>query len=118
MRTTQEVIEAMYAAFLAGDKDGMLAVMHDDVEVRFLGQAEVHGKAAANAFFDFAGGCPARRTAERKMTCRERALNTSFSRQTPLGVTGTAARRGWSFMAAIAPRVSGSAEDSVPPCER
>ena len=56
MRTTQEVIEAMYAAFLAGDKDGMLAVMHDDVEVRFLGQAEVHGKAAANAFFDFAGG--------------------------------------------------------------
>jgi ketosteroid isomerase-like protein len=56
MRTTQEVIEAMYAAFLAGDKDGMLAVMHDDVDVRFLGQAEVHGKAAANAFFEFAGG--------------------------------------------------------------
>jgi ketosteroid isomerase-like protein len=56
MRTTQEVIEAMYAAFLGGDKDGMLAVMHDDVEVRFLGQAEVRGKAAADAFFDFAGG--------------------------------------------------------------
>ncbi|GAB3878958.1 nuclear transport factor 2 family protein [Terrabacter terrigena] len=56
MRTTQEVIEAMYAAFLAGDKDGMLAVMHDDVEVRFLGQAEVRGKVAANAFFEFAGG--------------------------------------------------------------
>jgi ketosteroid isomerase-like protein len=56
MRTTQEVIEAMYAAFLAGDTDGMLAVMHDDVEVRFLGQAQLHGKAEATAFFDFAGG--------------------------------------------------------------
>ena len=56
MKTTQEVIEALYAAFLGGDKDGMLAVMHDDVEVRFLGQAEVRGKVAANAFFDFAGG--------------------------------------------------------------
>lgn len=30
MKTTQEIIEATYAAFLAGDKDGMLAVMHDD----------------------------------------------------------------------------------------
>jgi ketosteroid isomerase-like protein len=56
MRTTQEVVEAMYAAFLEGDKDGMLAVMHDDVEVRFLGQAQCRGKAAADAFFDFAGG--------------------------------------------------------------
>jgi ketosteroid isomerase-like protein len=56
MRTTSEVTDALYAAFLAGDKEGMLAVMHDDVEVRFLGQAEVHGKAAASAFFDFAGG--------------------------------------------------------------
>lgn len=56
MRTTQEVVEAMYAAFLGGDKDGMLAVMHEDVEVRFLGQTHVQGKAAADAFFDFAGG--------------------------------------------------------------
>jgi ketosteroid isomerase-like protein len=56
MRTTQEAIDALYAAFLAGNKDGMLDVMDDDVEVRFLGQAEVHGKAAANAFFDFAAG--------------------------------------------------------------
>lgn len=56
MRTTQEVIDAMYAAFLAGDKEGMLAVMDADVEVRFLGQAQTHGKAAANAFFDFAAG--------------------------------------------------------------
>lgn len=30
MRTRQEIIEATYAAFLAGDKDGMLAVMHGD----------------------------------------------------------------------------------------
>lgn len=56
MRTTREVVEEMYAAFLTGDKDGMLAVMHDNVEVRFLGQAEVRGKAAADAFIDFAGG--------------------------------------------------------------
>ena len=56
MRTTREVIETMYAAFLAGDKEGMLAVMHEDVEVRFLGQAQVTGKAEADQFFDFAGG--------------------------------------------------------------
>ena len=56
MSTTREVVEAMYAAFLAGDKDGMLAVMHEDVEVRFLGQVQVKGKAAADEFFDFAGG--------------------------------------------------------------
>lgn len=56
MRTTQDVVEAMYAAFLAGDKDGMLAVMDEDVDVRFLGQAQLRGKAAADAFFTFAGG--------------------------------------------------------------
>jgi ketosteroid isomerase-like protein len=56
MRTTHDVVEALYAAFLGGDKDGMLAVMHEDVDVRFLGQAQVRGKAAAEAFFDFAGG--------------------------------------------------------------
>ena len=56
MRTTREVVEELYRAFLAGDKDGMLAVMHPDVEVSFLGQVDLHGTAAADRFFDFAGG--------------------------------------------------------------
>jgi len=30
MKAAQEIIEATYATFLAGDTDGMLAVMHDD----------------------------------------------------------------------------------------
>lgn len=53
---TRDVAEALYAAFLAGDKDRMLALMHDDVEVRFLGQAETRGKHEASRFFDFAAG--------------------------------------------------------------
>jgi ketosteroid isomerase-like protein len=53
---TREVAEALYRAFLAGDKDGMLAVLHPDVEVSFLGQVHLRGRAAAGRFFDFAGG--------------------------------------------------------------
>jgi len=56
MRSAREVAEGLYDAFLAGDKDGMLALMHDDVEVRFLGQACLRGKAEVSRFFDFAGG--------------------------------------------------------------
>jgi ketosteroid isomerase-like protein len=56
VRGTREVVEELYRAFLAGDKDGMLAVMHPDVEVSFLGQVHLHGTAAADRFFDFAGG--------------------------------------------------------------
>lgn len=56
MMDTREIAEALYGAFLAGDKDGMLAVMADDVEVSFLGQVYLHGKASASRFFDFAGG--------------------------------------------------------------
>lgn len=56
MTSTREVVEELYRAFLAGDKDGMLAVMHPDVEVSFLGQVYLHGTAAADRFFDFAGG--------------------------------------------------------------
>jgi ketosteroid isomerase-like protein len=41
---------------MAGDKDGMLALMHEDVEVRFLGQICLRGKADAEMFMDFAGG--------------------------------------------------------------
>lgn len=56
MSTTRAVAEALYRAFLAGDSDGMLALMHNDVEVRFLGQANLRGKDAARDFFDFASG--------------------------------------------------------------
>ena len=56
MRTTREVAEELYRAFLAGDKDGMLAVLHPDVEVSFLGQVHLRGTEAASRFFDFAGG--------------------------------------------------------------
>lgn len=55
MTDTRAVAEALYAAFLAGDKDGMLAVLDDDVEVSFLGQVQVRGKSEASRFFDFAG---------------------------------------------------------------
>jgi ketosteroid isomerase-like protein len=54
--STREVVEELYRAFLAGDKDGMLAVLHPDVEVSFLGQVYLHGTDAAGRFFDFAGG--------------------------------------------------------------
>jgi ketosteroid isomerase-like protein len=50
------VAEALYRAFLAGDKDAMLALMHDDVRVRFLGQVDLTGTAEASRFMDFAAG--------------------------------------------------------------
>lgn len=55
MMDTRATAEALYRAFLTGDKDGMLAVMDDDVEVIFLGQVQLRGKAEASRFFDFAG---------------------------------------------------------------
>ena len=56
MRTTSQVTAALYDAFLRGDKVGMLAVMHEDVEIRFLGQALLRGKEAASEFIDFSAG--------------------------------------------------------------
>jgi ketosteroid isomerase-like protein len=53
---TRRVVDALYAAFLAGDPEGMLALMAEDVEVSFLGQGTFRGLAAARRFFDFAGG--------------------------------------------------------------
>lgn len=53
---TRSVIEQLYGAFLSGDVEAMLAVMSDDVEIRFLGQAEVHGIAEARRFFKHASG--------------------------------------------------------------
>jgi uncharacterized protein (TIGR02246 family) len=53
---TRRTVDALYAAFLAGDPEGMLALMADDVEVRFLGQGTFRGVDAARRFFAFAGG--------------------------------------------------------------
>jgi hypothetical protein len=38
---TRSVVDALYEAYLAGDSDGMLAQMADDVEVRFLAPGNV-----------------------------------------------------------------------------
>ncbi len=53
---TQAVVDALYEAYDRGDADGMLALLADDVWVRFLGQADLRGIAAATRFFAFAGG--------------------------------------------------------------
>jgi ketosteroid isomerase-like protein len=53
--STRATVRALYDAFLAGDVEAMLARCAEDVEVRFLGQATVHGRAAARRFFAFAG---------------------------------------------------------------
>jgi ketosteroid isomerase-like protein len=54
--TTRSVVEALYASFLAGDGEGMLSLLDGDVHVRFLGQADLHGREAAQRFFEFSGG--------------------------------------------------------------
>lgn len=53
---TRRVVEALYASFLAGDGAGMLRLMDDDVEVRFLGQATLHGIDEVRDFVAFEAG--------------------------------------------------------------
>jgi ketosteroid isomerase-like protein len=53
---TRRVVESLYAAYLAGDGEGMLAQMADDVEVRFLAQGTFHGLPAVRRFMEFSGG--------------------------------------------------------------
>lgn len=48
---TRRAVEALYRAYFAGDPDGMVATMSDDVRVRFLGRAELRGVEQARAFF-------------------------------------------------------------------
>lgn len=50
---TRGVVDSFYAAFLAGDANGMLALLSEDVDVRFLGQTHLHGVDAARDFFAF-----------------------------------------------------------------
>lgn len=51
---TRRVVGALYEAYGAGDLEGMLGLCHDEVEVRFLGQAEVRGLPAARRFLTHA----------------------------------------------------------------
>jgi ketosteroid isomerase-like protein len=53
---TRAVVDALYEAFGRGDADEMLALLADDVSVRFLGQADLRGIEEAARFFAFAGG--------------------------------------------------------------
>lgn len=53
---TRAVVAALYEAFGRGDARGMLALLADDVSVRFLGQADLRGIEEAARFFAFAGG--------------------------------------------------------------
>lgn len=55
MKSTRELVDALYAAFLTGDAEGMLQLMAEDVEVRFLGQATLRGKQQTRRFMAFAG---------------------------------------------------------------
>lgn len=53
---TRRVVDALYAAFLSGDGEGMLALMADDVEVTFLGQGTFHGLPEVRRFMEFSQG--------------------------------------------------------------
>lgn len=53
---TRRVVDDLYAAFLRGDPEGMLATFDDDIEFKFLGQVEARGIAEARRFFTAAAG--------------------------------------------------------------
>lgn len=50
-RETRRVVDRLYQSYFAGDVEGMLATMSDDVWVRFLGIAEFRGIDFARSFF-------------------------------------------------------------------
>jgi ketosteroid isomerase-like protein len=53
---TRRVVDALYAAFLSGDGEGMLAQMSENVEVRFLAQGTFNGLAEMRRFMEFSAG--------------------------------------------------------------
>jgi ketosteroid isomerase-like protein len=53
---TRQVVDALYAAFLSGDGEGMLGQMSEDVEVRFLAQGTFHGLPEVRRFMEFSAG--------------------------------------------------------------
>ena len=50
-RNTREVVDRLYEAYFAGDTEGMINTMSDDVWLRFLGRVELRGKEQAREFF-------------------------------------------------------------------
>jgi ketosteroid isomerase-like protein len=50
-RETAAVVDRLYQAYFAGDADGMLATMSDDVWVRFLGLVDLRAIDEARRFF-------------------------------------------------------------------
>lgn len=48
---TRRVVDRLYAAYFAGDAEGMLAEMAPTVEVRFLGRGMYQGITEARRFF-------------------------------------------------------------------
>ena len=56
LNATRDVVNRFYASFLNGDADGMLELMAESVEVRFLAQVDLNGKPHAQRFFAFSGG--------------------------------------------------------------
>ena len=57
MRSTEMTVRALYRAFLDGDPSAMLAEMHDDVEVRFLGARTLRGKPEVIRFLELQTDC-------------------------------------------------------------
>jgi ketosteroid isomerase-like protein len=53
---TRSVVDALYKAYLAGDSEGVLVQMADDVEVRFLAQGTFRGVPAVRRFMQFSAG--------------------------------------------------------------
>lgn len=53
--TTRAVIDRLYDAYQAGDLEGMLALMADDVVVTFTGHGTFYGKAEARPYMEWAG---------------------------------------------------------------
>ncbi len=47
---TRRAVDALYAAYFAGDGAGMVDAMAEGVHVRFLGRVSLRGKDAARAF--------------------------------------------------------------------
>lgn len=48
---TRTVVDRLYEAYFAGDAEGMLDTMSDDVRIRFLGRVDFRGIDRARAFF-------------------------------------------------------------------
>ncbi len=48
--STRAIVDRLYAAYFAGDPEGMLSTLSENVEVRFLGRGTYRGIGQARAF--------------------------------------------------------------------